>query len=217
MPSPIFCIVGKEENIMADINISPESAEIQAIVQDLSKQTAIIYEETVTPSWEQVRRKAKAFIQGIDQLNKLENHQRKTIIQTVQGDSETLNAFAGNTLHFQNIKSAQYFTQEKYRLAFTFDDTVAAFRGQAPKTAVFVHYAKGQLSSYELPLTSFVNLMNEKNRLQGITPAMLQQEGAKQIEASKNNFPNPKHITIAQTAYTGVKNRMVRFGQVTGR
>lgn len=146
---------------------------------------------------------------GYEKLELLRTQNNKTMINAILQDTATKEtpAFSLKQLH-----DKAFYTRAEYALAFKFDDYLTAYRGQAPKTAVYVHYDSNQqrLSSYELPLTKLALMANEEGRLR-FSPTQLKNEGAKRLEDSEGEFPNQEHLTEAQAAYMGTKARLMQY------
>ena len=194
--------------------ISREDADF--INQELIKATS---EEVLESNlnWHELQSNAKNFLQAYDKLEKMRTITNQKMINGIMQDSATSTKLPA-ALNINKQKSKAFYIRAEYVLAFSFDEKVAMFRGQVPKSAIYVHYdSNGQkLSSYNLPLTSLAMLIDEEGRLTNINPAKLRNEGAIKIEDSKKDFPNEDHLKESQAAYMGTKSRLMQYYNKTG-
>ncbi len=188
--------------------ISPEEA--QRINDLLIKATSEKYHAITKPSWSSVKKSASDFLFGYEKLELLRTQSNKKIINSILQDTAQKDAPA---FSLKQIHDKAFYVRAEYALAFKFDEYLSAYRGQAPKVAVYVHYdgtKQQQLSSFEMPLTKLALLADEDRRLK-FTPAQLRAEGAKKIEDSEDEFPNEEHMREAQSAYMGTKARLMQY------
>lgn len=197
-----------------DSLISKEDADF--INQELIKATS---EEILDSGidWQDLQLSAKNFLIAYDKLEKMRIIANQKMIRSIIQDSAT-NMKLPAGLNINRQKNKTFYTRAEYILAFSFDEKVAIFREQVPKSAIYVHYDSNgqQLSSYKLPLISLAMMIDEEARLKNINPTRLKNEGAIKIEDSKKEFPNSEHMKESQAAYMGTKSRLMQYYNKTG-
>lgn len=186
---------------------------VQPIVDALVQETSRLYEDADMTTWNTLQTKATAFIHAMRALDKLEKNNMRPIVQMIKNAGST----SGNLtayLNTKNVKSKLYFTQQRYKLVLVFDEALRIYRGQVPKKAIYVHTDKHNniISSYYIPLEALFAIADKDGRLPpGNLLNKLKADEKEEIEKSKNDFPNPEHITRAQQAYAGAHARLMEF------
>lgn len=168
---------------------------------------------------EELRVAAQSFLNGYKILEQAHQSQQLSMLKAMIQNSNDESGSVAVSLLLKKRNADVVFTRSKFLLAFGFDDALTKFRGQVPKSAVYVYQdPEGIPHAFNMPLADLTALMNKEGRIGNPTDkfflkaeySTLEQEQLKQL------IEGQEHVKAAQTAFQGTVNRLNRYYDVFG-
>lgn len=178
---------------------------VDSLAQEMVDMTQKAISPEMLQKWQTLQSQAKIFIQKMKSIDSLE--QLRTKIYT---KNYILNPENAIVLKRQYDSFKLSIRQERYELAFAFDELFNNYIGGLPKKILYVYEYRGKIRTYELSLGELIKFMSKDGRL-NLNKAQLQAEGRKPIEEKDIFNITPKHLSATQAAYFGTKARLNRY------
>ena len=194
-----------------------DAADIEALVQML-KEASLNEADNKDNSFLQLQNSAHNFVQGYYQLDNLyQNNRLRDLQNVIRSNDETGLVILNN---FKKIRNEEtLFVRSKYLLAFNFDNALTKFRGEVPKSAVYVLIdTQGVPHSYNMPLQELVLLLNKEGRIGNPTMSGFIRKEYQTLEEQKlkEDAEESLHIQTVQAAYSGTSARLGRYYEKFG-